>query len=91
MTTIQLRPEHVDELVCAGVLAFEGLALGGAVGAARAKAFGKAFRERPEVKKLAEEHKKAFPKRKFCDEGYPDVREGVVSEGGRVAVSSSSN
>lgn len=74
MTTVQLRPEHGYVLVCAGALAFEGLLLGGAVGFARAKAFSKEYLERPAVKKLAEEHKKAFPNRKFCDEGYPDVR-----------------
>ena len=71
---VSLAPEHGYVLLCAGALAFESLALGGAVGAARSKAFGAQFRERKEVKALAEEHKKAFPTRKFCDGGYPDVR-----------------
>jgi uncharacterized membrane protein YecN with MAPEG domain len=74
MVAIELKPEHGYVLVCAGALAFESLALGGAVGAARAKAFGKEWRDRPAVKALAEEHKKAFPNRKFADGGYPDVR-----------------
>ena len=66
MTTITLRPEHGYVLMAAGALAFESLALGGAVGGARSRVFGEEFKKRPAVKELEEQHKKAFPDQKFC-------------------------
>jgi hypothetical protein len=48
--------------------------LGGVVSATRGKIFGKQFKEKPAVKQLQEEHKKAFPLQKFCPDGMLPVR-----------------
>ena len=69
MATITLTPEHGYVFVVAGVLAFTHMLLGGVVGSARSRAFGKDFKNKPAVKAMAEEHKKAFPTQKFCPDG----------------------
>jgi len=77
--TITLRPEHGHVLIAAGVLSFEALLLGGAVGMARGKLFGKEFKKRPGVVALFEEHKKARGSEPFCAQGYPDMGNGRFS------------
>lgn len=71
MASLELKPEHGYVFLVAGALAVTHLVIGGIVSGARKAAFNKAYKERPEVKALEEEHKKAFPGQKFCPDGAP--------------------